>query len=35
MNDLIMPIFFRHFYEKATAWLYTHDLDRPRSPVSG
>ena len=23
LNDLIMPFFFRHFYEKATAWLHT------------
>jgi 2-polyprenyl-6-methoxyphenol hydroxylase-like FAD-dependent oxidoreductase len=26
LNDLIMPIFFRYFYEKATGWLYSHDL---------
>jgi salicylate hydroxylase len=26
MNDLIMPFVFRHFYEKATAWLYSADL---------
>ncbi len=26
INALIMPIFFRHFYEKAAAWLYTHEL---------
>ncbi|MEU4332735.1 FAD-dependent oxidoreductase [Nonomuraea dietziae] len=26
LNELIMPIVFRHFYDRATAWLYTHDL---------
>ncbi|MFI7439852.1 FAD-dependent oxidoreductase [Nonomuraea indica] len=31
MRDLVMPVFFRHFFGRATAWLYTHDLDwRPR-----
>ncbi|MDF2707005.1 MAG: 3-hydroxybenzoate 6-hydroxylase 1 [Nonomuraea muscovyensis] len=30
-RDLVMPVFFRHFFGRATAWLYTHDLDwRPR-----
>jgi len=28
VNDLIMPIFFRRFYERATGWLYTHNLGR-------
>ncbi|GAA3008174.1 FAD-dependent monooxygenase [Streptosporangium longisporum] len=27
VNDLIMPIFFRHFYERSTAWLYTHGFE--------
>ncbi|MGP3913223.1 FAD-dependent oxidoreductase [Nonomuraea sp. 10N515B] len=22
INDLVMPVFFRHFYERATGWLY-------------
>ncbi|GIH77882.1 FAD-dependent oxidoreductase [Planobispora longispora] len=26
VNELIMPIFFRHFYERATGWLYAEDL---------
>ncbi|MFF3411204.1 FAD-dependent monooxygenase [Streptomyces sp. NPDC002742] len=25
MRDLVMPVAVRLFYEKATAWLYTHD----------
>jgi 2-polyprenyl-6-methoxyphenol hydroxylase-like FAD-dependent oxidoreductase len=33
LNDLIMPIFFRHFYEKATGWLYSHDLGTLHAPV--
>ncbi|MBG0815642.1 NAD(P)/FAD-dependent oxidoreductase [Planomonospora sp. ID82291] len=28
MNELIMPIVFRHFYERATGWLYADDLSR-------
>ena len=26
LGNLLMPAFFRFFYERATAWLYTHDL---------
>jgi 2-polyprenyl-6-methoxyphenol hydroxylase-like FAD-dependent oxidoreductase len=26
LRDLVMPIAFGHFYERATTWLYTHDL---------
>ncbi|KXX56635.1 MULTISPECIES: FAD-dependent oxidoreductase [unclassified Rhodococcus (in: high G+C Gram-positive bacteria)] len=26
LRDLVMPIAFGHFYEKATTWLYAHDL---------
>jgi salicylate hydroxylase len=26
VGDLLMPIFFRYLYERATSWLYTHDL---------
>ncbi|MFI0366234.1 FAD-dependent monooxygenase [Actinomadura sp. 1N219] len=33
LNDLIMPIFFRHFYEKATGWLYSHDLGTLSTPT--
>jgi len=25
-RDLVMPVAFGHFYERATTWLYTHDL---------
>ncbi|WP_172639136.1 hypothetical protein [Streptomyces tailanensis] len=25
MRDLVMPVAVRLFYERATAWLYTHD----------
>jgi len=32
MNDVLMPFFIRHFYEKATAWLYADlELGRARS----
>ncbi|WP_113703261.1 FAD-dependent oxidoreductase [Nonomuraea lactucae] len=27
ISGLIMPVFFRFFYERATAWLYGYDLD--------
>ncbi|MGV9771981.1 FAD-dependent monooxygenase [Streptosporangium sp. NPDC003464] len=33
LNDLIMPIFFRHFHEKATGWLYSHDLGTLPAPA--
>ncbi|WP_068926070.1 FAD-dependent oxidoreductase [Planobispora rosea] len=26
INELVMPIVFRHFYERATGWLYAEDL---------
>jgi salicylate hydroxylase len=26
LSDLMMPIVFRHFYQKATGWLYAHEL---------
>jgi salicylate hydroxylase len=26
LGDLFMPVFFRLFFERATSWLYTHDL---------
>ncbi|MGC5015425.1 FAD-dependent oxidoreductase [Streptosporangium sp. DT93] len=29
VNDLIMPIFFRHFYERSTAWLYAYEPGSP------
>lgn len=33
LNDLIMPIVFRHFFDRATAWLYTHDLGTLPTPT--
>ncbi|GAA3441512.1 FAD-dependent oxidoreductase [Planomonospora venezuelensis] len=32
INDLVMPVFFRHFYEKATGWLYSDDLSGALAP---
>ncbi|MBG0832552.1 FAD-dependent monooxygenase [Planomonospora sp. ID67723] len=32
INDLVMPVFFRHFYEKATGWLYSDDLSGALGP---
>ena len=33
VNDAVMPFALRHFYEKATAWLYTEAPPlRSRSP---
>ncbi|KQV14555.1 MULTISPECIES: FAD-dependent monooxygenase [unclassified Kitasatospora] len=26
VNDLVMPLVFRHFYGRSTSWLYTHEL---------
>ncbi|WP_405020958.1 FAD-dependent oxidoreductase [Kitasatospora sp. NBC_00070] len=26
VNDLVLPLVFRHFYPRSTAWLYTHEL---------
>jgi salicylate hydroxylase len=26
IRDIVMPIVFRHFYEKATGWLYAYDI---------
>lgn len=26
LDNLLVPVFFRWFDEKATAWLHTHDL---------
>ncbi len=28
MNELIMPLVLRYFYERATGWLYAEDLSR-------
>ncbi|GGL30597.1 FAD-dependent oxidoreductase [Planomonospora parontospora subsp. antibiotica] len=28
MNELIMPLVLRHFYERTTGWLYAEDLSR-------
>ncbi|REE73170.1 2-polyprenyl-6-methoxyphenol hydroxylase-like FAD-dependent oxidoreductase [Rhodococcus wratislaviensis] len=33
LRDLVMPIAFGHFYEKATTWLYTHDLGTLPAPA--
>lgn len=33
LNELTMPFFFRHFYERSTAWLYTHDLGALPAPA--
>jgi 2-polyprenyl-6-methoxyphenol hydroxylase-like FAD-dependent oxidoreductase len=34
-GNLLMPVFFRFFYERATAWLYTHDPGTlPPSPTA-
>jgi 2-polyprenyl-6-methoxyphenol hydroxylase and related FAD-dependent oxidoreductases len=36
MRDLVMPLAVRLFYEKATAWLYTHDCGQlPTSQPDG
>ncbi|WP_405389272.1 FAD-dependent monooxygenase [Streptomyces sp. NBC_01102] len=36
MRDLVMPVAVRLFYEKATAWLYTHDCgELPTSQPDG
>ncbi|MFJ9850828.1 FAD-dependent oxidoreductase [Streptomyces sp. NPDC101150] len=36
MRDLVMPVAVRLFYEKATAWLYTHDCgELPTSRTGG
>jgi salicylate hydroxylase len=32
VEELVMPIVFRHFYEKMTAWLYTY---QPQTPAPG
>ncbi|MEU4829483.1 NAD(P)/FAD-dependent oxidoreductase [Streptosporangium sp. NPDC023615] len=34
VNDLIMPIFFRHFHERSTAWLYAYEPDSSTSHSS-
>ncbi|MER5867560.1 FAD-dependent oxidoreductase [Kitasatospora sp. NPDC002040] len=26
VNDVVLPLFFRHFHDRSTAWLYTHEL---------
>ncbi|WP_457032149.1 FAD-dependent monooxygenase [Kitasatospora sp. P5_F3] len=26
VNDLVLPLVFRHFYGRSTSWLYTHEL---------
>lgn len=35
MRGFIMPIVLRHFYERATAWLYTYDLRTLPPPAYG
>ena len=35
VDDLVMPIVFRHVYARATAWLYTHDLGALPAPAEG
>ncbi|MEV4220482.1 MULTISPECIES: hypothetical protein [unclassified Nonomuraea] len=26
LRNLLMPVALRHFYERGTSWLYTHDV---------
>ncbi|NYI03621.1 FAD-dependent oxidoreductase [Allostreptomyces psammosilenae] len=28
MGELFMPVFFRHFHDRATSWLYTYDATK-------
>ncbi|PJE95287.1 salicylate 1-monooxygenase [Streptomyces carminius] len=35
VEGLVMPIVLRHFHERSTAWLYTHDLGTLPAPARG